>query len=51
LEFRRPLKTSPLLEEFVASYRECVPFVEDDTVMYELMHESQGFLQMIDMYR
>jgi len=47
LEFRRPMKTSPLLEEFVASYRECVPFVEDDVLMYELMHKSQEFLQKI----
>jgi len=47
LEFRRPMKTSPLLEDFVASYRERVPFVEDDVLMYELMHESQGFLRDI----
>jgi histidine ammonia-lyase len=47
LEFRRPMKSSVLLEEFVANYREVVPFVEDDTVMYELMHASQGFLQKI----
>jgi histidine ammonia-lyase len=45
LEFRRPLKTSSLLEEFVANYREIVPFVENDTLMYELMHKSQQFLQ------
>ena len=51
LEFRRPMKTSPLLEEFVASYRKSVPFVEDDVLMYELMHESQGFLREIDFYK
>jgi len=44
LEFRRPLKTSPLLEDFVAHYREYVPFVENDTLMYELMHKSQNFI-------
>jgi histidine ammonia-lyase len=44
LEFRRPMKTSPQLEEFVKCYREEVPFVENDTIMYELMHKSQEFL-------
>jgi len=45
LEFRRPLKSSPFIEEFVANYRLYVPFVENDTIMYELMHKSQNFLQ------
>jgi histidine ammonia-lyase len=45
LEFRRPLKTSKLLEDFVADFREQVPFVENDIIMYELMHKSQLFLQ------
>ena len=47
LEFRRPMKTSKLLEDFIASYRNFVPFVENDTLMYELMHKSQEFLQKI----
>jgi histidine ammonia-lyase len=34
LEFRRPAKTSPYLEEFVAQYREIVPFIEEDVIMY-----------------
>jgi histidine ammonia-lyase len=45
LEFRRPLKTSEILEGFVAKYRKHIPFVENDTVMYELMHQSQEFLR------
>ena len=45
LEFRRPMQTSPQLEEFVKCYREKVPFVENDTIMYELMHKSQEFLK------
>jgi histidine ammonia-lyase len=45
LEFRRPLKTSEILEGFIAKYRKQVPFVENDTVMYELMHQSQNFLK------
>lgn len=48
LEFRRPLKSSPFIEEFVNSYRNHVPFVENDTIMYELMHESQKFIQGVE---
>ena len=48
LEFRKPLKSSPFVEEFVGSYRRHVPFVENDTVMYELMHKSREFLQKVD---
>lgn len=44
LEFRRPLKTSPALEEWVARYRRVVPFVSDDTVMYPLIEKSEKFL-------
>ncbi|MCL2245532.1 MAG: histidine ammonia-lyase [Lentimicrobiaceae bacterium] len=44
LEFRRPLKTSPQLEELVSNYRKTVSFVENDTLMYELMHKSREFI-------
>ena len=45
LEFRRPLHTSPILEEWVAQYRAEVPFVVNDTVMYTLIEKSVEFLQ------
>lgn len=45
LEFRRPAKTSPALEDFVARYRAIVPFIENDTVMYPLIEASIRFLQ------
>lgn len=45
LEFRRPAKTSPALEDFVARYRAIVPFIENDTVMYPLIEASIKFLQ------
>ena len=48
LEFRRPLKSSEFIEEFVASYRQSVPFVENDVLMYKLMHKSQEFLQNVN---
>lgn len=44
LEFRRPLKTSPLLEAFLAEYRKEVPFVKDDVVMYKEIHKTVAFI-------
>lgn len=46
LEFRRPLKTSPKLEEFVKEYRDFgVPFVVNDMVMYPLIAKSVEFVR------
>ena len=44
IEFRRPLKTSPVLERFLANYRKEVPFVKDDIVMYKEIHKTVAFL-------
>ena len=44
-EFRRPVKTSPILEEFLAAYRKEVAFVEDDSVMYPLIQKSVDFVR------
>ncbi len=44
LEFRRPLKSSQKLEEFVAQYRKQVPFVKEDLVMYKEMEKSLAFI-------
>ena len=45
LEFRRPAKTSPLLEGIIADYRREVPFVEKDSYMHPLIEKSVRFLQ------
>jgi len=45
LEFRRPLQSSVMIEEFVAAYRKRVPFVEEDIVMYPLIKNSELFLR------
>lgn len=45
IEFRRPLRTSPALEEWHARYREVVPFIVDDTVMSPLIEASVQFLK------
>jgi histidine ammonia-lyase len=45
LEFRRPLKTSPYLEELFMNYRKHVPFIEQDRKLYEDIHASEKFLK------
>ncbi|MBO7445483.1 MAG: histidine ammonia-lyase [Bacteroidales bacterium] len=44
LEFRRPLKSSQFIEDFVAAFRQVVPFVENDTYMHELIQKSIDFV-------
>ena len=48
LEFRRPELSSPFIEDFVAQYREMVPFVDNDTTMYPLIHNSVNFLHNVE---
>jgi histidine ammonia-lyase len=45
LEFRRPERTSPFLEDFVAQYRTRVAFVQEDTLMYEGINNTIDFLE------
>jgi histidine ammonia-lyase len=45
IEFRRPQKTSPLLESLLESYRMTVPFVEEDRLLANDIHASVAFLQ------
>lgn len=45
LEFRRPAHSSPAVEALFADYRDVVPFVDVDTVMYPLIDESIKFLE------
>jgi len=47
LEFRRPAKTSPYLEEFLAAFRKVVGFIGDDQLMYTEMKNSVRFLREI----
>ena len=48
LEFRRPLRSSALLEDIVKSFRETVPFINDDKVMYTEIDKSIIFIKTID---
>ena len=45
LEFRRPEKSSPLIEKMLADYRKEVPFVDVDTYMHPLIMKSIDFLR------
>ena len=44
LDFRRPLKSSPLIEQVKAAYRMNVPFVEEDVVMDDYITKTMEFL-------
>ncbi|NNE31827.1 MAG: histidine ammonia-lyase [Winogradskyella sp.] len=48
LEFRRPLKTSPLLEDFLEQFRKVVPFIEVDEVLHNAIEASIQFLDNFD---
>jgi histidine ammonia-lyase len=45
LEFRRPEKSSPVLEKVINDYRNVVPFVKDDKIMYTELAKSLKFVQ------
>jgi histidine ammonia-lyase len=45
LEFRRPLKSSPILEDLMGEYRKVVPFIEEDEVMYTHIKNSVNFIR------
>lgn len=47
IEFRRPAKTSPILENFLKAYRKEVAFIKDDIVMYQEIHKTVAFLNRI----
>lgn len=48
IDFRRPLKSSPYIEKVMNSYRETVPFVEEDVVMEEYIKKTMNFLDSFD---
>ena len=45
LEFRRPMRSSEMVEEFVKAFRKEIHFVEKDEVLYFLIHKSEEFLR------
>ena len=51
LEFRRPAKTSPVLEGIINDYRSQVPFVDNDSYLHPLIEKSVLFLRNEDHIR
>lgn len=45
IEFRRPLNSSQKIEKMLTSLRKTVPYMKDDEVMYELMHNTGQFVK------
>jgi histidine ammonia-lyase len=48
LAFRCPLRSSKVIEDYVDRFRQNVPFVAEDLLMYPLMHAAVKFLQHAD---
>jgi histidine ammonia-lyase len=47
LEFRRPGKSSATLEKLIANYRQQVPFVDEDKILYTEIEKTVQFLKQI----
>ena len=45
MDFRKPATSSPLIESFLSDFRKKVRFMENDSVMYELIDESIQFIK------
>ncbi|MFA7599158.1 MAG: histidine ammonia-lyase [Bacteroidales bacterium] len=48
LEFRKPLRSSTYIEDILTSYRQNIPFVENDATMYDKMQVSLAFIQSLE---
>jgi histidine ammonia-lyase len=49
LQFRRPLKTSPILENFTDTFRQQVPFIETDRLLHDDLVKAENFLKGINL--
>jgi histidine ammonia-lyase len=48
IDFRRPLKSSDFIEQFLNSYRTEVPFVKEDRILHYDIENSIAFLKSIE---
>jgi histidine ammonia-lyase len=44
MEFRRPVKTSPILEEVISQFRKEIDFIDNDIMMYTELHKAESFV-------
>ena len=49
LAFRRPLKTSAKLEDFVNTFRDIVPFVKEDRVLHDDLVKGEKFIRDLNL--
>lgn len=49
LTFRRPLHSSPYLEDLVNTFRRSVPFIEDDRVLHDDIIRAENFLKTLEL--
>ncbi|MDD4777920.1 MAG: histidine ammonia-lyase [Fermentimonas sp.] len=47
LDFRRPLKSSPVIEKVLKHYRKEVAFIDEDVVMYKEIRKTVSFLNRL----
>lgn len=50
LYFREPQQTGSKLRQLLADFRQDVPVIKDDTLMYNLLHKSVNFIQKNKIY-
>lgn len=49
LMFRRPGRTSPYLEDLVHTFRQHVPFIEEDRVLHDDIQNAESFLRKLNL--
>jgi histidine ammonia-lyase len=49
IEFRRPLKSSPKIENLLIDFRKLIPFIRDDKIMYQELEATLQFVKTINL--
>ena len=49
IAFRKPTKTSPYLEKMVNTFRQTVPFIEEDRVLHVDMRKAEKFVREVEL--
>jgi histidine ammonia-lyase len=47
IEFRRPLKSSMIVETLLNDFRKIIPFIVDDKVMYQELEATLQFIKTL----
>ncbi len=49
MEFRRPLRSSPILENILENYRKEVPALEEDRMLYKDINTTRAFMRKLNL--